>query len=95
MNLWLMKGAPAEKLTGGLTSFGHSYVLVNEQKHTINSPANGIPEPGEFTQDVTSGALAFYEVILLHTQKAVSPYTLLIQVRKLPNQKKIIAHFSR
>lgn len=67
MNLWLMKGAPADKLTGGFTSFGHSYVLADKQKNTVHSPANGIPEPGEFTQYETAGVLAFYEVILLYS----------------------------
>ena len=33
----LNKGAPAEKTVLGIPSFGHSYILVDEQNYTIGS----------------------------------------------------------
>lgn len=59
MNLWLKRGAPAEKLVVGFPCYGQSFLLDDENRHYYGAPANGEPTKGEFTQ--ASGTLAFYE----------------------------------
>ena len=60
MNLWLDKGAPANKLVTGIPFYGRTFNLTDVCQTGINAPAAGQAEPGEFTKD--NSTLAFYEV---------------------------------
>ena len=63
MNLWLSKGAPANKLVLGIPFYGRTFRLTNTSLTGINEPASGEAEEGEFTK--SKSTLAFYEVLLL------------------------------
>ncbi|KAK7602053.1 hypothetical protein V9T40_009494 [Parthenolecanium corni] len=61
MNLWLERGAPAEKLIVGFPAYGQAYLLDDANRHYYGAPATGKPTPGKYT--ASSGTLAFYEII--------------------------------
>lgn len=76
MNLWLERGAPAEKLIVGFPAYGQAYLLDDANRHYYGAPATGKPTPGKYT--ASSGTLAFYEVRQALPEGATPPLAPLV-----------------
>ena len=57
---WIEKGAPANKLVLGLSTYGRNYRLADQCEWYIGSEARGAGESGKYTN--SDGFLAYYEI---------------------------------
>ena len=62
INYWIQNGADPRKIVMGMPTYGRSFTLVDEQKHSFLSPTTGGAEAGEFTRE--SGFLSYYEICI-------------------------------